>query len=167
MSEVIEERWSFGCSLTVENPAVGRFINTGLYTGIELTHLQQNWLVCSVPAPNVLEAWKIKSIMIQYNIRNTQGDYGKVDKIGIRDGNQTVHGFENLDIGRNANWEIRKLALPTPWDYRFGIGVNIHVIYPEVLDPGPWPTQFLFTSIGLEFTKSADGPVIEPTPSKK
>jgi hypothetical protein len=162
MSQVTEERWVFSNALHVENPAVGKFHVNGLHAGIELNQNEQNWLVCSVPGPNVLEEWRIRSVMIQYNVK---GQVGRIDKIGIRDGNQTAASFENLDLGPNAGWEIRKLQLPAPWDYRLGLGVTIHVACPMSTGGPPQPpTQFLFTSIGLEYIKSGTGPVVDPYP---
>jgi hypothetical protein len=154
MSEITQERWAFGSALHVENPAVGKFIQDTRYTGIELNQVQNNFLVCSVPAPSPLDGWRIKTLMIVYNIRNTQGDFGKIDKLGIRDGFNTVHGFENLNLVRNPSWEIRRFQLPNPAGYKMGLGVSIHLDYPEIIgSSGQWPTQFLFTSIGLEFSK--------------
>jgi hypothetical protein len=166
MSEITQERWTYGCSLTVENPAVGKFINKGLYTGIELNELQNNWLICSVPAPSPLDGWKVKTVMIVYNIRNTQGPFGKIDKIGVKDSflDPPLASFENLNLVKNPSWEIKRFDFPTQKTYKMGLGVSIHVDYPQVVDHGQWPTQFLFTSIGLGFAKSGDGPVIDPNP---
>jgi hypothetical protein len=107
MTEITQDSFVYGSALTVENPAVGRFINTGLYTGVELNQHQHNWLICSVPAPSGLEGWKIKWVMILYDIRNTQGAFGKIDKIGIRDGIRDVQRFENLNLTRTTGWTIR------------------------------------------------------------
>jgi hypothetical protein len=119
---------------------------------------QHNWLICSVPAPNILEGWRVKAVMILYNIRrlDTRG-FGMIDKIGIRDGNLDVARFEGLTIGPNSiepaeNWVERKLELPNPRGFRFGLGVTIHVTGPPLDTENP-STKFSFTSIGLEFTK--------------
>jgi hypothetical protein len=158
MSSVTEESWMFVSVLRAEDPSIGKFHSNGLHTGIELgvaQPIQQNWLIGSIPAPNPLEQWRINAVMLQYNIR---GQLGMIDKIGIRDGNQPAASFENLQIGPNSDWEIRKFPLPNPWDYRFGLGVNIHVTMTENFGgPNVPPTQFLFTAIGLEFTKSTGG----------
>ena len=153
MSGNIQERWAFHTALHVEFKDVGKFIQDTRYTGVELNELQHNWLLGSVPAPNILEAWKIKSVMILYNLRNTQGDFGMIDKIGINNGHLPVHMFENLNITRNANWDVKKLELPGQFSFRYSLGVTIHVNYPQVIDHGQWPTQFLFAGIGLEFVK--------------
>jgi hypothetical protein len=154
MSVIKQERWAFSSALHVENPTVGKFTVTGLKTGIELSqHNQHNWLVCSVPGPNILEAWRIKAVLILYNIKGSPG--GKIDKIGIRNGHLDVYGFENLTIGPNANWELKRLELPgTGYTFRYSLGVTIHVMYqkPE-FEPTAPPTQFFFTGVGLEFIK--------------
>jgi len=152
MSQITDERWAFGSSLHVEDPTVGKFFCKGLYTGIELRQTESNWLVGSVPAPNIHEGWRIRSVMILYNIR---GPYGSIDKIGIRNGNLDAHRFEGLALGPNTTWELRKLELPSAASFAYGLGVTIHVNYPEIVgSPSQPPTQFLFTSIGLEFIKS-------------
>jgi hypothetical protein len=146
---VVDERWAYGSSLHVEAPTVGNFFTKGLYTGIELKVNQSNWLVGSVPALNIHEGWRIKAVMIRYNIR---GAIGVIDKIGVRQGNLDVHGFEGLNIGPNSTWETRKLELPNPSAFTWGLGVTIHCAVPQQVDV-VHPTQFLFTSIGLEFIK--------------
>lgn len=162
MSETnIEQRWVYGSALHVENPSVGRFTVLGTMTTIELSNVtQHNWLICSVPAPNILEGWKVKAVMILYNIRRPDPrPLGMIDKIGIRDGNLDVARFEGLTIGPNSiepneNWEVRKLELISPSGFRFGLGVTIHVeggLGFEASAIGP--TKFSFTSIGLEFIK--------------
>jgi hypothetical protein len=150
MSQITDERWAFGSSLHVEDPTVGNFYCKGLYTGITLVKNQSNWLVGSVPAPNIHEGWKIKSVMILYNIR---GELGLIDKIGIRNGHLDVQRFEGLNIGPNTTWELRKFELPSAASFAYGLGVTIHVNYPDHPDISH-PTQFLFTSIGLEFIRS-------------
>jgi len=153
MSQITDARWAFGSALHVEDPTVGKFFCKGLYTGMELSETQSNWLVGSVPAPNTHEGWRINSVMILFNIR---GPYGNIDKIGIRSGHLDVQGFEGLNIGPNTTWELRKLDLPSAASFAYGLGVTIHVQYPEIIgSPGQPPTQFLFTSIGLEFIRSA------------
>jgi hypothetical protein len=81
----IEQRWAYGSALHVENPSVGRFTVLGTMTTIELLNpSQHNWLICSVSAPNTLEGWKVKAIMILYNIRRPDPrPLGMIDKIGI------------------------------------------------------------------------------------
>ena len=65
--------------------------------------------------------------MLRFRMRD--GPSGEIDKIGIRDGDFTVHEFANLVIGRNNTWETLKLELlPGPRSYSFGLGVSIHVI---------------------------------------
>ena len=162
----IEERWVYGSALHVENPTVGRFTVLGTMTTIELRANQHNWLICSVPAPNVLDGWRVRAVMIRYNIRRPDSrGLGHIDKIGIRNGNLDVARFEGLTIGPNSiepheNWEVRRLVLSRPGDFRFGLGVTIHVLFPEI-SPIPPPTKFSFTSIGIEFIKST--PVPDPT----
>jgi murein tripeptide amidase MpaA len=147
----VDERWTFGTSLNVENPTVGQFKHTTLYTSIILAPGQHNFVMTSVPSPNVVEGWKIKSVMLRYRI--TAGA-GVIDKIGIRDGNESIHSFENLLIGVNNAWETLKLELPCPKSFKFGLDVSIHVFYdPGFGGPQPPPTPFQFASIGLEFTK--------------
>jgi hypothetical protein len=153
MSGNIQERWAFHTALHVEFKDVGKFIQDTRYTGVELNETQHNWLVGSVPGPNILDAWKVKAVMILYNIRNTQGDFGMIDKIGIRNGHLVLGSIENLNITRNANWDVKKLELPGPTSFRYSLGVMIHVNYPQIVDHGQWPTQFLFAGIGLEFVK--------------
>jgi hypothetical protein len=149
MSGNIERRWAWASALHVENPAVGKFHVNGLHSGIELRQGQGNWLVASIPAPNIHEGWKIRSVLILYNIR---GNIGLIDKIGIRNGHIEVHGFQNLTIGPNTSWELRKLDLPGPSSFAYGLGISIHVQVPATPDVTP-PTQFLFTSVGLDFIK--------------
>jgi DNA-binding beta-propeller fold protein YncE len=163
LTNIIEERWVYGSALHVENPAVGRFSVLGTMTTIELGTNQHNWLICSIPAPNVLDGWKVRAVMIRYNIRRPDSrGLGIIDKIGIRNGNLDVARFEGLTIGPNSiepqeNWEVRKLVLPRPGDFKFGLGVTIHVLFPQI-SPIPPPTKFSFTSIGLEFIKSIPRP---------
>lgn len=149
MSGITDRRWAFASALHVENPAVGKFHVNGLHTGIELLKTQDNWLVGSIPAPNIHEGWKVKSALILYNIR---GPVGLIDKIGIRNGYLDLHRFENLTIGPNANWEIKQLDLPGPTAFAYSLGITIHVWVPDNPDVTP-PIQFLFTGIGLEFSK--------------
>ncbi len=129
MSEITDERYAFGSTLRVEDPAVGKFFTKGLYTGLELTEKKNNWLV---------------------------GPYGSIDKIGIRNGHLDVYRFEGLTFGPNPNWQLQRLELPGPSSFAYGLGVTIHVDYPEITGSttSQPPTQFLFTSIGLEFVKS-------------
>src|SRR6266540_613416 len=150
MSEITDERYAFGSTLRVEDPAVGKFFTKGLYTGLELTEKKNNWLVGSVPAPNIHEGWRIKAVKILYSIR---GPYGSIDKIGIRNGHLDVYRFEGLTFGPNPNWQLQRLELPGPSSFAYGLGVTIHVDYPEITGSttSQPPTQFLFTSIGLEF----------------
>ena len=118
----IDERWTFGTSLNVENPTVGEFKHTTLYTSIVLEPGQQNFVMTSVPSPNVVEGWRIKSVMLRYRITGDGG--GTIDKIGIRDGNESIHSFENLLIGINNAWQTLKLELPCPMPFRFGLRFN-------------------------------------------
>jgi hypothetical protein len=156
----IDERWTFGTSLNVEKPTVGEFKHSTLYTSIVLTPGQDNFVMTSVPAPNVLEGWSIKSVMLRYRITGDGG--GIIDKIGIRDGNESIYSFENLLIGTNNAWETLKLELPCPRPFRYGLDVSIHVFYDAGFGgPTQHPTPFQFVSIGLEFIKDiSTGPIV-------
>jgi hypothetical protein len=172
--------FTHGCSLTVKDPTVGRFINTGSYAGIRLGRLQHNSLICSIPVPDQEAGWRIKAIILLYNIKNIRGPgkqrgaSGKIVEVELRDARRLVHRFENPDCPANE-WRIGYLWLPdssiNSWD--FGLSVTIHV------DRGPkgiFPTEFLFSSIGLIFSQSVDalerpirveGPVKKSKMSKK
>lgn len=152
--------FTHGCSLTVKDPAVGRFINTGSYAGIRLGRHQQNSLICSIPVPDQEVGWRIQSIMLLYNIKNIHGPgklrdpSGKILAVELRDARRLIHRFENPDFPAD-DWRIRYLWLPDSsiniWD--FGLSVTIHV------DRGPkgkFPTEFLFSSIGILFSQSVD-----------
>lgn len=163
---VIDERWTFGTSLNVENPQVGEFKHTTLYTSIKLAPGQHNFVMTSVPSPNVLERWRVKSVMLRYRI--TGNGAGVIDKIGIRDGNESIHSFENLLIGTNNSWETLRLELPCPRAFRFGLDVSIHVFYdPGFGGPTQHPTPFHFASIGLEFTKDSGTGLVVNKPKEK
>jgi len=155
MTELSTDSFVYGSALTIENPQVGRFINKGLYTGVELNPNEHNWLICSVPAPSGLEGWEVKWVMVLYDIRNPNGAYGKIDKIGIRDGIRDIQRFENLNLTQTQGWTIRTFYVPPESIsiYDFGLGVTIHLDYSQA---GQGPTQFLFTSIGLGFGKSTE-----------
>jgi DNA-binding beta-propeller fold protein YncE len=168
LTNIFEERWVYGSALHVENPTVGGFSVLGTMTTIELRTNQNNWLICSVPAPNALDGWRVGAVMIRYNIRRPDSRFlGVIDKIGIRNGNLDVARFEGLSIGPNSiepneNWETRKLVLTNPGGFVFGLGVTIHVIFPQTSPTSP--TKFSFTSIGLEFIKSTPRPPRMPDP---
>ena len=91
-----DERWIFGHALHVENRQVGTFVRSTLYSKLTLVETQSNWLLAAVPAPNVTEGWRISGVMLRYTIR---GRAGLIDKVGLRDGEQTVHSFEGLNAG--------------------------------------------------------------------
>jgi hypothetical protein len=146
-----DERWIFGHALHVENPAGGTFALSTLYSKLTLVETQSNWVLASVPTPNVTQGWKIAGVMLRYSIR---GRAGVIDKVGLRDGDQTVHSFENLNHGPVAGWQTLALTLPSPKAFRFGMGVSIHAAYPDNFDPMPLgPSEFLFASVGLAFLK--------------
>ena len=161
MSENHQVSITHGCSLTVKNPAVGRFINNGSYAGIRLGRLQHNSLICSIPAPDGAKGWRINAVMLLYNIKNIHGPgkkrgaSGKIVAVEVRDARRLVHKFENLDLPADNDWRIYYLHLPASSIniYDFGLSVTIQV------DHGPtgiFPTEFLFSSIGLVLSKSAD-----------
>ena len=144
-----DERWTFGHALHVENPAVGIVSRSTLYFKIVLNETESNWVLASVPTPNVTKGWKVAAAALRYTIR---GRAGLIDKIGIRDGNDVVGSFENLTIGPNAGWQSLGLSLNPAIPFQFGLGVSIHVNYPDNFDPQPLgPAEFLFASVGLGF----------------
>jgi hypothetical protein len=97
--------------------------------------------------------WKVASVLLRYTIR---GRAGLMDKVGLRDGDQTVHMFEGLDIGPVAGWQSLTLPLPEPRTFSYGLGVSIHVTYPDNFDPQPLGrAEFLFASVGLSFVRRA------------
>ena len=145
-----DERWIFGHALTVENPQVGTFVRNTLYSKLTLmsgSPVQHNWLLAAVPAPNVTEGWRISAIMLRFT---TIGNAGFLDKVGVRDGEQTVHGFENLNIGPQPNWTTLTWPLPSARPFKFGLGVAIHVsAVPTALGP----IEFRVVGVGLTFTR--------------
>lgn len=160
----IDQRWTFGTSIEVENPTVGILKHLTLYSSIQLPASQpvmSNWILASVPTPNVTEGWRISAVMLRCRIAQ-----GLIDKIGIRDGNDAIHGFEELTIGNTTNWETIRLELPCPRNFRFGLGVSIHVNGPfDTGGPSSPPGKFDFASIGIEFTRDDNtnsGPVVTP-----
>jgi hypothetical protein len=87
----IDERWTFGHALHVENRQVGTFTRSTLYSKLTLDETQDNWLLAAVPAPGVSEGWRISGVNLRYTIR---GRAGVIDKVGVRDGERVVHSFE-------------------------------------------------------------------------
>jgi hypothetical protein len=155
-----DERWTFGHALNVENPSVGTFLRSTLHAKIILTETQSNWVLASVPTPNVTKGWRISSVLLRYTIR---GRAGHIDKVGLRDGDQLVHSFEGLNVGPAASWQTLTLPLSPARKFRFGLGVSIHVDYPDNFDPQPLgPSEFLFASVGLGFVKQSG--IESPTP---
>lgn len=157
-----DERWTFGHALHVEDPGVGVFARSTLYSKVTLLEAQSDWVLASVPTPNVTEGWKIASVMLRYTIR---GRAGLIDKVGLRDGDQTIYTFEGLDIGPVAGWQTLTLPLPEAWKFTYGVGVSIHVNYPDNFDPQPLgPAEFLFASVGLGFVKESGvvAPAVPP-----
>src|ERR1022692_917509 len=127
-----DERWTFGHALHVEDPNVGNFIHAALYSRLSLGVNQSNWVLASIPTPNVTQGWKISSIMLRYTIRGfawnlvggahtadgspVTGGPGIIDKIGIRDGDVSVHEFGGLQLTfiTGGGWETLALPLPEP-----------------------------------------------------
>jgi hypothetical protein len=155
-----DQRWIFGHALNIENPQVGTFSRSTLHSKLTLAETQDNWLLASIPTPNVTEGWKISSIMLRYTIR---GRAGGIDKVGLRDGEQLVHFFEGLTAGPIAGWQTLTLPLSPTRTFKFGLGVSIHASYPDNFDPAPLgPTEFLFASVGLGFVRESG--IAPPTP---
>ena len=140
-----DERWTFGHALHVEDPTIGTFIRNTLYSKITLNPTESNWVLASVPTPNVTKGWKVGAVALRYTIR---GGVGVIDKIGLRDGDQTAYSFEGLALGPISDWQSVGLSLP-PSNFQYGLGVSIHVNYPVIQPLGP--TEFLFASVGLGF----------------
>ncbi|MDA4126866.1 MAG: hypothetical protein OK452_06665 [Thaumarchaeota archaeon] len=179
-----DERWTFGHALNVEDPTVGTFIRTTQYSKISLWVNDSNWVLASIPTPNVTKGWKISSVMLRYTIRglgwNDIGDLldlppelppgatgpGVIDKIVIRDGDETVHEFEGLHLTKIKDWETLTLALPQSKQFKFGLGVSIHVFYEGPVGGDDVPAEILFASVGLGFVKetSVDLPARPGTP---
>jgi hypothetical protein len=146
-----DQRWVFGHALNVENPQAGTFSRSTLYCKLTLVETQDNWLLASIPTPNVTEGWRISSVLLRYTIR---GRAGVIDKVGLRDGEQLVHSFEGLNVGPAAGWQTLTLPLSPPRAFTFGLGVSIHANYPDNFDPQPLgPAEFLFVSVGLGFVR--------------
>lgn len=146
-----QERWIFGHALHVESPQVGTFSRFTLYSELALTRTQQNWLLASVPAPNVTGGWSVSAVMLRYTI---QGKIGAIDKVGLRDGDQLVHAFEPLNAGPITDWETMTLTLPSPRKFQFGLGVSIHATCESFEDINLFPpTEFRFASVGLGFVQ--------------
>jgi hypothetical protein len=146
-----DQRWIFGHALHVENRQVGNFSRSTLYSKLTLVETQSNWLLASIPTPNVTEGWKISAVMLRYTIR---GRAGLIDKVGVRDGEQVVHSFEGLNVGPAAGWQTLNLPLSPAIPFRLGLGVSIHANYPDNFDPQPLgPAEFLFVSVGLGFVR--------------
>lgn len=170
-TEQRQEVWNFSHSLSPENPSVGLFSHTTLFYGIKLRGDQQNWLMTNVPSLNPREGWRIKSLMLRYRTRGIENNsfFGGIDKIGIRDGNFTLHEFAPLASRTNNTWETLKLELSDPKSFNFGLGVSIHVsgfVDASPFDPPEPPpevTSIEFVSIGLEFIKSGLPDVVLPS----
>jgi hypothetical protein len=146
-----DQRWIFGHALHVENRQVGTFSRSTLYSKLTLVETQSNWLLASIPTPNVTEGWKISAVMLRYTIR---GRAGLIDKVGLRDGEQLVHSFDGLNVGPAAGWQTLNLPLSPAMPFKFGLGVSIHANYPDNFDPQPLgPAEFLFVSVGLGFVR--------------
>jgi hypothetical protein len=151
-----DERWVFGNTLNVEKPEAGSFSRSTLYSKLTLgqpdTLGKDNWLLASVPAPNVTEGWSIADVMLRYTIR---GEIGAIDKVGLRDGNELVHSFEDPSLAVPIpDWETLTLTLPSPRRFTFGLGVSIHASYEGFGgSTAPPPTEFLFASVGLKFVR--------------
>ena len=176
----IDERWTFASSLDVENPTVGEISRLTSNFSVKLDRGTVNWVLASVPAPNVTKGWEVKSVMMRYRI---SGGAGKIDKIGLRNGDVAVHEFEDLGLGNTGGWQTAKLTLPNSARFAFGLGVSIHLNgelstarrEPDGMHqdggggggggttpPPPPPTVFAFASVGLEFIKPS---VIGPKPN--
>jgi hypothetical protein len=143
-----DERWIFGHALNVEDPNVGIFKRSTLYSSITLKPKESNWVLASIPAPNLTKGWKVGAIALRYHII---GEVANIDKIGLRDGDQEVYSFENLLIGPVAGWQSVGLSISPSVPFQFGLGVSIHVTHlvPEML--GPPVVEFRFASVGLGF----------------
>jgi hypothetical protein len=166
IQDEIDQRWTFASSLDVENPAVGEISRLTLNFSVKLKRGEDNWVLASVPAPNVTEGWEVKSVMLRYRI---SGEGGKIDKIGLRNGDVAVHQFEGLGFGDTGGWQTAKLTLLNSAGFAFGLGVSIHLNgglntarrKPDGSEQdggdgggaGPPPTVFAFASVGLEFIK--------------
>src|SRR5262245_50776980 len=124
-----DERWIFGHALHVENRQVGTFTRNTLYSELELTPAQpaqDNWVLASVPTPNVTEKWQISAVMLRYAIIGHAN--GIIDKVGLRDGEHLVWSFEGLNVGPGSGWQTLNLALPSPRTFSFGLGISIHAV---------------------------------------
>jgi hypothetical protein len=157
-----DERWTFGTSLNVEDPAAGTFRRLTLYSSIALVSGQNNWILASVPTPNVVLGWKVKAIMLRYRISPSNpelGIGGRIDKIGIRDGDKLLHEFDGLNLGPITNWQTLRQELPNPLNFQFGLGVLVHVDFPSNIGAtDQTQSTFYFASIGLEFVKGGIAP---------
>lgn len=163
MATLQDERWTFGHALHVENiDIVNPFARNTLYSKIHLNGGASNWVLASVPTPNVTEGWKISYVILRYAIRGAGPESGFIDKIGVRDGNEVVSEVEGLDIGRTpqGGWQtviVSRLSPPKP--FKYGLGVSIHVNYPVKPTDPSWPsfppTEFLFASVGLGFVRES------------
>jgi hypothetical protein len=151
-----DERWTFGHALNVEDPNTGIFERSTLYSKITINlNPFSNWVLASIPTPNVTKGWRISSVMLRYTIPGQIGFTGSIDKIIVRDGNEIVAEFENLKIWANAGWETLTLNLPQSKTFKFGLGVGIHVILnlPDEVPVGP--SEIRFASVGLGFVKES------------
>jgi hypothetical protein len=168
VTDQLDQRWTSGTSLNVQDPAVGTVRRLSSDFGIILGGQQGNWILASVSAPNVTEGWQVKAVMLRYRIATeVQGQMvaGIFDSIGIRDGELTIHDFTNLNIGLptgglDTGWKTHKLELPTPANFQFGLGVSIHAFHHDGL-ANIFPELFSISSVGLEFIKPG---VVGPSP---
>ncbi len=173
-----DERWTFGHALHLEvdptpTSTWGSFMRNTLYSKITLNGGTSNWVLASIPTPNVTKGWKISSTMLRFAIRGTGPEFGIIDKIGVRDGPETVFDTEvNVDRlwGGIVEWKLLVLDYPQPMPFKNGLGVSIHVNYPVKPTDPSWPsfppTEFLFASVGLGFVKeSVIVPPIETAPT--
>src|SRR5262245_12861480 len=124
-----DARWIFGHSLNVEDPHVGTFDRSTLYSKLTLvsgTPLQQNWVLAAIPGANATEGWRLDKVMVRFA---TIGNAGFIDKVGVRDGERLVHSFDNLNIGPQSGWTTVTFDLPLSGanSIQFGLGVAIHV----------------------------------------
>lgn len=149
-----DERWVFGHALNVESPTQGVLSRSTLYGKLTLKVQQQNWLLAAVPTPNVTEGWRVSAVMVRYVIKNSSSGGGLIDKVGLRDGENTVHEFANLTAGAAPTWQTLTLTMPSPAPFKFGLGVSIHASNVFATDPPPNAIADIeIVGVGLRFVR--------------
>jgi hypothetical protein len=146
-----QQSWVFGHGLNVENPETGEFRRSTLYSSLTLARNESNWLLAAVPAPTGSPNWQVTAILVRYHFPGL----GRIDSVGIRDGERPVFGRSDLNVVAtpNAGWEMLRLPLDAPAPFEYGLGVGVHVLHSVAeYESGINPMEIRIVGVGVEFT---------------